>query len=276
MGLTCCVWLPSRDGGNNSRHGLLSYSEEPVNSVRSKSIGKQRFAKSNAAWDTKQRKLETRASNRSKMQQQITVGYQLWRSPCKLQKAHPCDDSNQHWTWSTSLSDLLLHRKRVLFSGFPGCFFSNCSRYHIPSYYRELEELKKAGIDFVICISVNDPYTQQGWLDSLKLPQLESIGLYADPSGDLVREIGMGVQLRGHSLDGIRSRRFALILANGVVEHILVEESPEEFEKTKPENIIDVLSKNLSIDITQEEFYPHKELDNAESNKESVSLISVG
>lgn len=256
--------------------GLLAHPGSDAELGLTDSIRTQRFAKSNAAWDAKQRRLETLALGvNNKQRPMVTVGYELWRSPCKLWKARHWDDNKGDNSKSTSLAGLLEHRKRVLLTGFPGCFVGNCSRHHIPAYHRELEALKKAGIEMVICVSVNDPYTQQGWLDSLKLPESSAIGVYSDPDGDLVTEIGMDVRLNEKSLGGVRCRTFALVLANGVVEHIFVEDSPDDFEKTKPANIISVLTLNPLAPYMQGQHHAHVEVRGEDIPPQATSL-SVG
>jgi len=274
MGLGCCVGNSKDTSGlNESLLGRSGANIGPAGSTHN-----QRFSKNNYTWEKKQRALrETLSSGVNKKQRpMVTLGYELWRSPCKLVKARHWQDSDQGNVMSTSLADLLQNRTRVILTGFPGCFVGNCSRYHIPEYHRTLEALKKAGIELVICISVNDPYTQQAWLDSLKLPETSGFGLYADPHGHLVSEIGMCLRPGNKSIGGVRSRRFTLVLANGVVEHIFVEDSPEEFEKTQPDNIISALTLNPHAHYMQDQHYMHIEPSGSAMSKQSSSVLSIG
>jgi len=238
----------------------------------------QRFAKINAAWEKKQRALEEThtVEVNNKQSQMVTLGYELWQSPCKLEKARRWEDSTKGKLTSLSLADLLKNRTRVILTGFPGCFIGNGSRYHIRAYHAKLEALKKAGIELVICISVNDPYTQQGWLDSLKLPETPEIGIYADPRGDLVSEIGMCERLSDKPTGGVRSRRFALVLTNGVVEHIFVEDSFEDFEKTKPDNILSVLALNPLAHCMQDQHCTDTQANENPISQQSSSVLSIG
>jgi len=272
MVLCCCFWGKEPGEMNES---LVKHSGDEGNST-------QRFAESNAAWDSKQRVLNMRATRITKKQGPIvSVGYELWRSRCKLQKARHWDDSAKDNFSSTSLADILQRHRRILITGFPGCFVGNCTRYHIPTYYRELDSLKIAGVDQVVCISVNDPYTQHGWLQSLNLKNLNvpEISVYADPDGELVSELGMGVRLGLFSLGGIRSRRFALIVTSGVVQYVFIEDSPDEFEKTKPFNIIAALENEdnpLANPIPQQRLAYAQMGTSIENRDINSSVISIG
>jgi len=271
MGLGCCV--------GNSKDSLAmnqSLLESGAKMGLAGSIHNQRFAKNNYVWEKRQRALnETLTAGVNKKQRpMVTLGYELWRSPCKLEKARHWQESDEGNETSTSLADLLKNRTRVILTGFPGCFVGKSSSYHIPTYHRNLEAFKKAGIELVICISVNDPYTQQGWLDTLKLPESSEIGVYADPHGHLVSEIGMCLRLDNKSIGGVRSRRFTLVLANGVVEHIFVEDSLEEFEKTQPDNILSVLALNPLVHYIQDQHCMH--IRGSAISKRSSSALSIG
>lgn len=273
MGLGCCYGSSKDFSGLNQ--SLLGKSGKVGLAGSTHNL---RFAKNDYAWEKRQQTLEETftAGVKNKQRPMVTLGYELWRSPCTLDKARHWQDSDEGIVTSTSLADLLKNRARVILTGFPGCFVGNCSRYHIPEYYHKLEALKKAGIELVICISVNDPYTQQGWLDSLKLPETSGIGVYADPHGELVSEIGMCLRLSNKAKSGVQSRRFTLVLASGVVEHIFVEDSSEDFEKTKPDNILSVLALNPLGHYIQDQHYTNIEITDSVISQQSSTILSVG
>lgn len=115
----------------------------------------------------------------------------------------------------------LLGQGRVVLFAVPGAFTPTCSRQHLPSYVESAADLSAAGVDRIVCISVNDPFVMDAWA------QAEGVGseivMAADGNGEFTEAIGMAVDGSGFGL-GTRSKRYAMVIENGVVTTFLPED----------------------------------------------------
>lgn len=98
-------------------------------------------------------------------------------------------------------------------------FLSSLFFQHVPGYLEHLDELKKKGVDEVICVSVNDGYVMREWGASQKA--LGKIRFLGDGDAEFAKAIGLDYNAPGM---GIRCRRFSLFVDNGVVKNINVEQ----------------------------------------------------
>jgi glutaredoxin-like protein len=112
-------------------------------------------------------------------------------------------------------------RKVILFA-LPGAFTPTCSTAHVPGYVAHLKEFRDAGIDDVVCLSVNDPFVMEAWQRSEKA---QGIHFVADPFGEFTREMGMSIDHRDAGL-GTRSWRYSMLVNDGVIEKMFIE--PDE------------------------------------------------
>lgn len=125
-------------------------------------------------------------------------------------------------------------RKVVVF-GVPGAFTPVCSNQHVPSYLENLSALQFAGADRVACISVNDSFVMKSWATSLSA--LGQIDFLADPNGEFVKAHNLHIDLSGAGL-GVRSQRFAMIVDDGNIRYLQVEDQPGNLEATKADKMI--------------------------------------
>jgi glutaredoxin/glutathione-dependent peroxiredoxin len=112
------------------------------------------------------------------------------------------------------------NRKVVLFS-VPGAFTPTCSNEHLPGFVARAGELKAKGIDAIACLSVNDPWVMKAW-GAAHDPE-EKIDLLPDGNAAFTKALGLEQDLSGAGL-GVRGKRFSMIVDNGVVASIGVEE----------------------------------------------------
>ena len=103
-------------------------------------------------------------------------------------------------------------RKVVLFA-VPGAFTPTCSEKHLPGFIARFEDFRSRGIE-VVCMAVNDPFVMQAWGRTLDAP--EGLQLVSDGNADLTRALGLEMDASGYGM-GMRARRFALYVENGVV-----------------------------------------------------------
>jgi peroxiredoxin len=119
-----------------------------------------------------------------------------------------------------STDDFFKGKKVALFA-VPGAFTSTCSVKHLPSFVNNAEALKKKGIDAVVCTAVNDPAVLRAWAEQGNATG--KVTMLADGNGDLARGLGLEVDLTKAGM-GKRSRRYSMVVDNGVVKQLNVEE----------------------------------------------------
>ena len=125
----------------------------------------------------------------------------------------------------------ILNKDKVILFGLPGAFTPTCSNKHLPSFLKSTEELKKKNIKKVFCISVNDPFVMDAWGRSYSLK--DQITLLADVNGNFTKSIGAEFNWRGW---GLRSKRYTMLLENGIVKKLVEEEG--KCELTAAENFL--------------------------------------
>jgi peroxiredoxin len=114
--------------------------------------------------------------------------------------------------------------KKIVIFGLPGAFTPTCSGKHVPGYVEQLGALKAKKVDEVWCVSVNDGYVMAAWGKEMK--SLGKIRMLGDGSAELTKKLGLEVDLPGM---GIRTKRFSMLVDDGVVKQINVE-APGKFE----------------------------------------------
>lgn len=116
----------------------------------------------------------------------------------------------------------LFDGKKVLLFAVPGAFTPGCSMTHLPGYVMNADAIKAKGVDTIACLSVNDAFVMGAWGES---QNADAILMLADGNGDYTQALGLELDGRGFGM-GLRSQRFAMIVNDGVVEHLNVEEGP--------------------------------------------------
>ncbi|KAK6913892.1 Redoxin, partial [Dillenia turbinata] len=151
-----------------------------------------------------------------------------------LQKARTWDEGVSSKFSTTPLSDIFKGKKVVIF-GLPGAYTGVCSAQHVPSYKNNIEKFKAKGIDSVICVAVNDPYTLNGWVE--KLQAKDAIEFYGDFDGKFHKSLDLGVDLSA-ALLGPRSHRWSAYVEDGKIKAFNVENAPSEFKVSGGEKIL--------------------------------------
>jgi len=112
--------------------------------------------------------------------------------------------------------------KKVLMFAVPGAFTPGCSMTHLPGYVANADKIKAAGVDTIVCLSVNGAFVMGAWGQA---QNAEEIVMLADGNGELTDKLGLQLDGSGFGL-GTRSQRYAMIVENGTVSHLQVEEGP--------------------------------------------------
>ena len=110
--------------------------------------------------------------------------------------------------------------RRVALFGVPGAFTPTCSNQHLPGFVARARELAGAGIDAIACLAVNDAWVMDAWAKAHGVG--DAIVMLADGNGELVRALGLEADFSGAGL-GVRCRRFAAVVEDGVFTHVAVE-----------------------------------------------------
>lgn len=129
-------------------------------------------------------------------------------------------------------TDELLSGKKVVLFAVPGAFTPGCSVTHLPGFVVHADAIKAKGVDSIICTSVNDAFVMDAWG---KNQNAEEIIMLADGIGNLAEAVGLEKDLTGVQF-GVRSQRYAMILNDGVVEYLGVDE--KGVEKSSAETIL--------------------------------------
>lgn len=113
--------------------------------------------------------------------------------------------------------------KTVALFAVPGAFTPTCSAKHLPSFRDHAGDLKAKGIDAIACLSVNDAFVLKAWA---KDQESGDMIMLADGSAAFVKAIGLDADFSKFGM-GVRSQRFSMLVKDGVVERLNVEEAGE-------------------------------------------------
>ena len=117
-----------------------------------------------------------------------------------------------------SSRELFGGRKVIVFA-LPGAFTPTCSTAHVPGYVSQLNAFRDAGVDDIVCLSVNDPFVMEAWQRSEKA---QGVHFVADPFGEFTEAMGMSIDHRDAGL-GMRSWRYSMLVNDGVIEKMFIE-----------------------------------------------------
>ncbi|HWE99572.1 MAG TPA: peroxiredoxin [Caulobacteraceae bacterium] len=121
-------------------------------------------------------------------------------------------------------SDELFNGKTVALFAVPGAFTPTCSAKHLPGFREKAAELKAKGVDQIACVSVNDMFVMKAWGDSQGVG--ENILMLADGNGDYTKALGLEMDASRFGM-GPRSQRYSMIVKDGVVQELNIEEGGE-------------------------------------------------
>lgn len=119
-------------------------------------------------------------------------------------------------------TDAIFSGKKVLLFALPGAFTPGCSMAHLPGYVASADKIKAAGVDTIACLSVNDAFVMDAWG---KAQNAEEILMLADGNGAFTEAVGLVLDGSGFGM-GQRSQRYAMLVDDGTITHLNVEEGP--------------------------------------------------
>jgi len=137
---------------------------------------------------------------------------------------------------SVTMAEKVKGRKVVIF-GLPGAYTGVCTTAHVPSFMRTADAFKAKGVDEIICVSVNDPFVMQAWGEATGATDA-GLTLLGDAESEFTKAIGMNFSA-GPVGFVERSKRYAMLVEDGVVKVLNAESSPGECEISAGETLLD-------------------------------------
>ena len=128
----------------------------------------------------------------------------------------------------------LLGKGRVVLFSVPGAFTPTCNAKHLPGFIDKAGDLRKKGVEKVVCLAVNDVFVMGAWGKSAGADDAGVMA--ADGNGEFTRALGLELDARDFGM-GMRGQRFALVAENGVVRQVHVE-APGEFKVSSAEHVL--------------------------------------
>ena len=135
------------------------------------------------------------------------------------------------------MEELLISKKVIIF-GLSGAYTSVCSAKHLPGYVNMYQQYKDKGIDFIICVSVNDPFVMNAWGQENNVG--DKIVMIGDPFLNFTKAIGAEVDKSGRGL-GIRSNRYTMLVDNMKVIKLQEEKDTGSCEISAAENFLKLI-----------------------------------
>ena len=135
-------------------------------------------------------------------------------------------------------TDELFAGKKVVLFAVPGAFTPTCSEAHLPGYVVFADKFKAAGVDAIICLSVNDAFVMKSWGEAQNASELMMLG---DGDASFTKALGLDMDTAGFG--GVRSQRYSMLIDDGVVSALNVEEGGA-FEVSKAEVMLSALEGN--------------------------------
>jgi peroxiredoxin len=128
-------------------------------------------------------------------------------------------DGPNPYRWQDQSTREIFGGKRVVLFALPGAFTPTCSSTHLPRYEELFEEFKQAGVDEIICLSVNDAFVMFQWGKHLGA---NKVRMLPDGNAEFTRKMGMLVEKTNLGF-GMRSWRYALVADNLEIEKTFIE-----------------------------------------------------
>jgi len=122
------------------------------------------------------------------------------------------------------MKDYCAGRKVVVFA-LPGAFTPTCSEQHLPGYVQQGDAIRAKGIEAIACLSTADFFVMNAWGKSLDVG--DKVDMLSDGNHEFTRAAGMTLDLSSRGL-GERSLRYAMLVDDGVIRHIAIDDNPGE------------------------------------------------
>ena len=135
-----------------------------------------------------------------------------------------------------AIADKVKGRKVVIFA-VPGAFTPTCHSAHVPSFIRTKAQFDGKGVDEIICVSVNDPFVMKAWGEATGATEA-GLTMLSDAGSEFTKAIGMDFDAPPAGLIA-RSKRYAMLVEDGVVKVLNAEASPGQCEISAGEGLLE-------------------------------------
>jgi glutaredoxin/glutathione-dependent peroxiredoxin len=135
-------------------------------------------------------------------------------------------------------TDEIFGGKRIVLIAVPGAFTPACSQRHLPGYVDKAADIRAKGVDEIACVAVNDAFVMGAWGRDQKTEG--KVRMLADGSGDFARALGLELDLSKGGL-GVRSKRYSMLVDDGVVKSLNVEQQPGQVDISGAEAMLKAL-----------------------------------
>lgn len=140
-----------------------------------------------------------------------------------------------------STADIFAGKKVALFA-VPGAFTPTCQQQHVPGFVARFEELKGKGIDTIACTAVNDIFVLSQFAKDTGAAG--KIVMLADGNADFAKAIGLDIDLSSRGF-GVRSKRYSMLVDDGVVKVLNVEDIPPQHDKSSAATLCSIIDHTL-------------------------------
>ena len=134
-------------------------------------------------------------------------------------------------------TDEIFRGKKIALFALPGAFTPTCSAKHLPGFVQNSDKLKSKGVDAIACVSVNDAFVMGAWGENQGAGG--KVMMLADGNGDFTRALGLEMDATKYGM-GKRSQRFSMLVDDGVVKQLNVEE-PGAYSVSSAEHMLQQL-----------------------------------
>jgi len=134
--------------------------------------------------------------------------------------------------WKTT--DDVFKGKKVALFAVPGAYTGTCHKMHVPSVILHADAMKAKGVDTIAVTSVNDVFVMDAWK---KATAADKIDFLADGNGDFAKAIDLTFDGSGNGL-GTRSKRYSMLVEDGVVKKLNIEEAPGKVEVSGGDTLV--------------------------------------
>jgi peroxiredoxin len=131
-------------------------------------------------------------------------------------------------------TDDIFKGRKVVLVAVPGAFTPTCHRNHLPGYVQRGAEIRAKGVDAIAVTAVNDVFVMDAWA---KASGGDDIEFLADGNGDFAKAIGLTMDGSGFGL-GTRSQRYSMVVDDGIVTAINIEDGPGKADISGAENLL--------------------------------------
>ncbi len=138
-------------------------------------------------------------------------------------------------------SEVFSGRKIALFA-VPGAYTPTCHQKHMPGFLQRLDEIKGKGVDAICCTAVNDVFVMSQWGKDTGADG--KVELLADGGAEFAKATGLDIDLTDFGL-GVRSKRYAMLVDDGVVKILNIDEAPPEHDKSSAETMCSMIGNTI-------------------------------